>query len=74
MIDKMASPPRRPDDDILIEMFRVGNAVKVSAVDPKTGIEASIVGSPSMGEETLKRNAVNKLMYVMRKRGEGRDA
>jgi hypothetical protein len=58
----------RPEREVLIEMLRVGNAVKVVAVDPATGIEVSIVGSPSMGEETLKRNAVNKLDYVLRKR------
>lgn len=58
-------------DEILIEMYQVGNSVKVSAVDPVTGVEVSIVGSPSAGEETLKRNAVNKLRYVLRKRAEG---
>lgn len=55
--------------DVLIEMVRLGNAVKVTAVDAVTGIEVSIVGAPSMGEETLKRNAVNKLNYVLRKGG-----
>lgn len=58
-------------DEVLIEMYQVGNSVKVSAVDPVTGVEVSIVGSPSAGEETLKRNAVNKLRYVLRKRAEG---
>ena len=53
--------------DVLIEMWQVGNAVKVSAVDVATGIEVSIVGSPSTDEETLKRTAVNKLNYVLRK-------
>jgi len=55
------------DDSVLIEMIRMGNAVKVVAVDPKTGIEASIVGPPSAGEETLKRNAIRKLEYVFAK-------
>ena len=57
--------------DVLIEMIQVGNAVKVSAVDTVTGTEVSIVGAPSVGEEVLKRNAVNKLNYVLRK-GKGR--
>ena len=56
-------------DDVLIEMIQVGNSVKVTAVDPVTGIEVSIVGAPTVGEETLKRNAVNKLNYVLRKGG-----
>ena len=53
--------------EVLIEIWQVGNAVKVSAVDVATGTEVSIVGSPSTDEETLKRNAVNKLNYVLRK-------
>lgn len=53
--------------DVLIEMWQVGNAVKVSAIDVATGTEVSIVGSPSTTEETLKRTAVNKLNYVLRK-------
>ena len=57
--------------EVLIEIRQVGNAVKVSAIDPVTGMEVSIVGSPSVGEETLKRNAINKLSYVLRKGGKG---
>ncbi|MBT5049709.1 MAG: hypothetical protein HOM58_14510 [Rhodospirillaceae bacterium] len=53
--------------DVLIEIWQVGNAVKVSAIDVATGTEVSIVGSPSTSEETLKRTAVNKLNYVLRK-------
>ncbi len=68
----MTGPSKGSDDEILIEMYQVGNSVKVSAIDIKTGVEVSIVGSPSVGEEMLRRNAVNKLRYVMRKRGEGR--
>ena len=55
--------------DVLIEMIRIGNAVKVTAVDTVTGIEVSIVGAASVGEGILKRNAVNKLNYVLRKDG-----
>ena len=55
--------------DVLIEMIQVGNAVKVTAVDTVTGIEVSIVGAPSISEEVMKRNAVNKLQYVLRKGG-----
>lgn len=53
--------------EVLIEMIQIGNAVKVTAIDPVTGIEASIVGSPSMSEEMLTRNAVRKLDYVLKK-------
>ena len=56
--------------EVLIEIYQVGNSVKVSAVDPETGTEVSIVGSPSAGEEILKRTAINKLNFVLRKRQE----
>ncbi|MBK18319.1 MAG: hypothetical protein CMM52_05725 [Rhodospirillaceae bacterium] len=58
-------------NEVLIEIMQVGNAVKVIAVDPKTGLEVSIVGSPSMSEEMLKRNAVKKLTYMLEKQGSG---
>ena len=60
-----------PGKEVLLEFYRVGNAVKVSAVDPETGIEVSIVGDPSAGDEVLKQTAIKKLQYVLRKRGEG---
>lgn len=56
--------------EVIIEMQRVGNAVKVTAVDPVSLVEVSIVGSPSQGEELLKRSAINKLNYVLRKQRE----
>ena len=59
-----------PGGEIIIEMYQVGNAVKVTAVDPSTLVEASIVGAPGLGEELLKRAAINKLNYVLRKRRE----
>ena len=55
--------------EVLLEFHRVVNAVKVSAVDPEIGIEVSIVGDPSAGEEILKQTAIKKLQYVLRKRG-----
>ena len=60
--------------DVIIEMRQIGSSVKVTAVDPVTLIEVSIVGSLSMGDELLKRTAVNKLHYVLRKRLQERGA
>ena len=63
----------KKEREVLIELTQVGNAVKVTAVDPVTRTEVSIVGSPSDGEDRLKRTAINKLNYVLRKTaGEGR--
>lgn len=58
----------RSRNEVLIEMIRIGNAIKVTAIDAVSGIEASIVGSPSMSEDMLHRNAVRKLDYVLNKR------
>lgn len=54
-------------NEILIEIQQIGNAVKVAAIDPETLIEVSIVGSPNAGEEALKRAAVRKLAFVLKK-------
>lgn len=62
---------RLEDNRIIIEFIRVGAYVKVSAVDPVTGIEASIVGDPASGEAILKRTAIRKLRYVLEKQKMG---
>ena len=59
-------------DDIIIEFHRVGAYVKVSAVDPRTLTEVSIVGDPGAGEEMLARAAVRKLEYVMARKAGGK--
>lgn len=55
---------------VFFEFIRNGNAVKVSAIDSVSGIEAAIVGDPRAGEATLKRLALQKLEYVMAKRSD----
>ena len=55
-------------DDIIIEFHRIGGAVKVSAMDPATLTEVSIVGPANAGEETLKRNVLRKLEFVLAKK------
>jgi hypothetical protein len=53
----------------IIEFHRIGNAVKVSAMDPRTLVEVSIVGTPNVGDAELTRLAVRKLEYMIAKRG-----
>ena len=57
--------------EVIIEFYRVGAFVKVSAVDTATFIEVSIVGDPACGEEALKRAVLQKLEYGMERRGKG---
>ena len=58
--------------EVILEFQHVGNSVKVTAIDPETLIEVSIVGSPAAGEETLKQTALRKLDYVLAKRAKER--
>jgi len=57
---------------VIVEMIAIGRYVKVTAVDTRTGIEASIVGDPRRGERALRDAAIRKLRYVMEKKDGGR--
>ncbi len=63
--------PAETLNEVIIEFQQIGNAVKVTAVDPESQIEVSIVGPPGAGEEMLKRTAIRKLEYVLDKRRRG---
>ena len=51
------------DGEVLIEFVVQGNVVKVTAIDPKSGTEASIVGPASAPRPVLESNALKKLIY-----------
>ena len=57
---------------VIVEFHPVGAYVKVSAVDPHSLVEVSIVGDPRAGEEALERAAVRKLEYVLARRAAGK--
>ena len=50
---------------VIIEFYQVGAYIKVSAVDPVTLTEVSIVGDPTRSEAALKRLAMQRLEYVL---------
>jgi len=50
---------------IIIEFRRIGNSVRVAAIDTATGREAVIVGPASAGEATLARVARQKLLRLL---------
>lgn len=54
--------------EIIFEFLRIGAALKVTAIDVVSGTEASMVGDPHAGQETLRRLAKQKLEYVMSRR------
>ncbi|MDR3440823.1 DUF6898 family protein [Telmatospirillum sp.] len=55
-------------DEVIFEFRRIGNSVKVSAIEPVTNTEVSIVGPATAGEQVLKVTAVRKLQYVLARR------
>jgi len=57
--------------EVIIEFHSVGAYVKVSAIDPVSLTEVSIVGDPHAGEARLKRLAVQRLEYVMARQAGG---
>jgi len=65
--------PNMTDDtarvrEVLFEFHRIGNYIRVSAIDTRTNTEIHIVGAPGYGDETLKRLALRKLKWVLLKK------
>jgi len=56
--------------EILFEFQRVGSYLKVMAIDAATATEVSVVGPASGSLELLKRTAINKLHFVMKREAE----
>lgn len=62
------------EDGILIEFQQHGTSVKVTAVDPVSTVEVSIIGPASAGRMELARAAIKKLKFVLDRKGEGNGA
>lgn len=61
-------PPR----EVLFEFQQIGAYIKVCAIDPVTGTEAVISGPASADQETLKRNAIKRLDYILARKAGGK--
>jgi len=55
--------------EVIFELRQVGNIVRVMAMDTATMTEVVIQGPATAGEATLKKNALLRLEYVLRKEG-----
>jgi hypothetical protein len=53
---------------IYVEFVIQGNAVKATAIDPATGVEASVVGPANAAQAVMVQAARRKLEYVLRKK------
>ena len=54
--------------EIFVEFVQLGNSIKATAIDPDTGLEASIVGPANAPRSTLAEAARRKLEYVQKKK------
>ncbi len=62
-------PPER--GEIYVEFVVQGSVVKVTAIDPATGTEASIMGPSGAPRAALTEAAMRKLRYVQQKKNGG---
>lgn len=60
-------PASKPGEAI-IEYTRVGNSIRVTAVDVATGTEVTFQAPAGASTADMQRIAINKLTYVMNKR------
>jgi len=54
--------------EVLYEFAKVGKHLRVTAIDPRTGIEVTMIADPRYGEVLIKRLAARKLAYVISKK------
>ncbi len=57
--------------DVYVEFVVHGGFTKATAIDPKTGTEASVMGPTGAARAALVDAAVRKLQYVLAKKGGG---
>jgi hypothetical protein len=51
----------------IIEITAIGNSLKVSSIDPTSGIETFIIAPRSCSEHDAKKLAIKKLLYLIAK-------
>lgn len=64
----MTSPPYCNDREVIFTFLKIGNSMKVTAVDTQTGIEVTIQTPPSLPITVMKAAVVQKLSYVINKK------
>ena len=55
-------------NEVLFEFVLVGRYLRVNAIDPRTGIEISMIADPRQGKTIIQRLAARKLAYVISKK------
>lgn len=60
---------KKRHEGYIIEYIELGGSMKVTAFDPKTLREVSIVVPPSATRSEMAKLAIKKLLYVQKKKG-----
>ncbi len=60
-----------PGREVLFEFKRIGNTVKVTAIDTVSMVEVSIIGPATASQAHLKMTALRKLEYMLAKKAGG---
>ena len=60
-------------NDVFLEFHSIGAFVRVTAIDPVSGVEVVLQGPASAGEKALGDAAIRKLQYVLTKRAAEKD-
>jgi hypothetical protein len=53
--------------EIFVEFVILGNSVKATAIDPESGLEASVIGPANAPRAAMAQAARNKLNYMAKK-------
>ena len=56
--------------EVLFEYIRQGTSVKVTAIEPETGIEAVVIVPANLSESQMQMKALQKLRYIMQKKAD----
>ncbi len=54
--------------EIYVEFIILGNSTKGTAIDPATGVEASVIGPANAPQSAMAQAARRELVYVLRKK------
>jgi hypothetical protein len=59
-----------PDErEVYFELVKIGNAVKITAIDSATAIEVSVMGPANAAQSDLERVALRKLKARIEREG-----
>ena len=58
---------KRGESEFYVEFVSIGINLKVTAIDPESGTEVSMIGAPQLSRDALAKLAVRKLKYVLAK-------